>query len=151
MVADGSSALAYRPVRRCGSAGTAVAFEAAAIKDSKQAGSIGPNARGWAVVWAVYRSICIPPVFRPCAPTHTLNRCSVPPTVTHAGTGCPRRQLSSISRRSMRCPGRDTHPLSRRISSPRGLDALQNRKAQEYNCTHCDPTRGHMQYRGSID
>ena len=46
---------------------------------------------------------------------------------------------------------RDTHLLLRRIFSPRGLDALQNRKAQEYNCTHCDPTRGDMQYHGSID
>ena len=41
--------------------------------------------------------------------------------------------------------------LVRRIFSPRGLDALQNRKAEEHNCTYCDPMRGHMQYRGSID
>jgi hypothetical protein len=48
-------------------------------------------------------------------------------------------------------PGRDTGLLFRRIFSPRGLDALQNRKAQEHNCTHCDPMRGDMQYHGSID
>src|ERR1022692_5329451 len=29
--------------------------------------------------------------------------------------------------------------LSRRIFSPRCLNALQNRKAQEYDCTHYDP------------
>jgi hypothetical protein len=39
----------------------------------------------------------------------------------------------------------------RRIFSARGLDALQNRKAQEYDCTHGDPMRGNMQYHGSID
>jgi hypothetical protein len=38
-----------------------------------------------------------------------------------------------------------------RIFSPRGLDALQNREAQEHNCTHCDPLRGNMQYHGSVD
>jgi hypothetical protein len=31
------------------------------------------------------------------------------------------------------------------------LDALQNRKAEEYNCPHRDPMRGNMQYHGSIN
>jgi len=36
----------------------------------------------------------------------------------------------------------------RRVTSrgtPIRHGAFQNRKAQEYNCTHCDPMRGHMQ------
>jgi hypothetical protein len=48
-------------------------------------------------------------------------------------------------------PGRDSHLLFRRIFAPRGLDALQNRKAQEYNGAHCDPMRGDMEDHGSID
>ena len=46
---------------------------------------------------------------------------------------------------------RDTHLSLRLVFSSRGLDALKNRKAKEYNCTHCDPLRGDMQYHGSID
>jgi hypothetical protein len=31
------------------------------------------------------------------------------------------------------------------------LDAFENSKAQEYNCTHGDPPRGDLQYHGSPD
>ena len=48
-------------------------------------------------------------------------------------------------------PGRDSHLLFRRIFAPRGLDALQNREAHEYDCAHGDPMRRNMQYHGSID
>jgi hypothetical protein len=37
------------------------------------------------------------------------------------------------------------------IFCPCGLDALQNREAQENNCTHCDPMRSDMQNHGPID
>jgi hypothetical protein len=36
------------------------------------------------------------------------------------------------------------------IFSPCGLDALQNREAQENDCTYCDPMRSDMQYHGPI-
>jgi len=41
--------------------------------------------------------------------------------------------------------------LLRRIFSPCGLDALQNRKAQQYNCTHRDPMGRDMQNHGPIN
>ena len=48
-------------------------------------------------------------------------------------------------------PGRAAHLLLRRIFASGGLDPFQNRKAQEYNGTHCDPMPGDVQDHGSID
>ena len=48
-------------------------------------------------------------------------------------------------------PGRAARLLLRRIFTPGGLDAFQNRQAQEYDCTYCDPMPRDMQDHGSID
>jgi hypothetical protein len=39
----------------------------------------------------------------------------------------------------------------RRVFSPRGLNSLQKRKAQEHNCANRDPVSGYMQDHGAID
>jgi hypothetical protein len=38
-----------------------------------------------------------------------------------------------------------------RVFSARGLDALENGKAQQYDRAYCDPMWGNMQDYGSID
>ncbi len=53
------------------------------------------------------------------------------------------RDLSRLMQNRRTAP-RNTHMLLRRIFAPRGLDALQNRKSEKYNRTHCDPMRGEM-------
>jgi len=66
--------------------------------------------------------------------------------------------LNDAARRDQNLPpgffwirGPGTQLSVRWVFSARGLDALQDRKAQEHNGAHCDPVRGDMQDHGSID
>jgi hypothetical protein len=63
------------------------------------------------------------------------------------------RDRHSISRQKLRSSASAARVsfLLRRVFSPRGLDALQNRQTEEDNGAHRDPMRGHMQYHSSPD